>query len=1095
MEPVSSAEEKSALVKITVVRGNNLRGNNPNSCETFVRAELDGVLLGESARKQDAPVEGRVDYNFTCSFHCSDAAQALDDIAHKPVILTVTEILPTKNKSKAKMVVLGQAAVDLLPLLQGQSSVSSTISLHPVPGSPGEAASQDSSNKQPSLDVSISAEEPLLSEAQLSASNLLRVTIETAYSVPEVWALTSGSTPPPNTYVAALQVPITAKKDQVLLFCDGLLKAGGQRETEGRPKRRPLGGLLAQGTNFLPGVSIQSEPTEEEVGELTGIEDRAFRDEAETMKKRVSWDTERRCFLDAGGTASLCQRIGESRLWPLEIMRSSAQTMKGGKTGERLTEENGVFFHGVAYVDLGPLLYPGVTRIRGAYRVHPFSETELQEKTKQSVSVFKEQARAASSQAKGRVSSAASCKVSTSKVFDGGSKGPKESPRKPATQGKTPGAESLTNVEPHVNTEGQMYAEARTYIMIEISLEKPLVPKRPPVELAKRVKELIPPRPALPACSVGAERAIQDFHSQVFSVAAQVLDQYQDLFGAEAPPQDSNTQERRKAQLLGELNYSGKYFAFKEQMKHSVVRIVREKMLQTEAFTDPQHFQVFISQLYVFLVDNMHQALKKTVSADIQDSSVQFQLSCSQLMHFAKEAQFIGDYQLATRYYQELVTREPSEPSHWFHWGSLYMLTREHLKAEECFHQAVSIQQSHQSSLMMCGILAEMDGRYEEAEIYLERATSIDTANVVAWTLFGLFHEGQKNTLQSERAFLEAGRLLRAGDMAGQPQLDEEQHDEKKNNEEEEEEEEEKEEDMDVKKKEEEEEMSTPACQSPTVQLDEENTDQDTEPEKEPHTQRAAPRSPVSEASQHEQRCKADPKPAPARPSTTIYRETVEFLLQNNAVQMAQRALSQELLCPDGGQTIFYHLCAARLHLLGGDYCSATACLREALHLNLQRADVWALSGHCHYLTGEFRKAQQYYERCLDLQEPSDTHFIYLRLGGIYLQEGKFESAKAIYLKACKISPSCLTWLGLGIACYRLEELSEAEDALSEANTLNNMNAEVWGYLALVCLKSGRQLEAEQSYKYVVKLNLQKEAIIKEIKELQDHLGFGDPSL
>lgn len=41
------------------------------------------------------------------------------------------------------------------------------------------------------------------------------------------------------------------------------------------------------------------------------------------------------------------------------------------------------------------------------------------------------------------------------------------------------------------------------------------------------------------------------------------------------------------------------------------------------------------------------------------------------------------------------------------------------------------------TSLMMCGILAEMDGRYEEAEIYLERATSIDTANVVAWTLFG----------------------------------------------------------------------------------------------------------------------------------------------------------------------------------------------------------------------------------------------------------------------------------------------------------------------------------------------------------------------
>ena len=51
-----------------------------------------------------------------------------------------------------------------------------------------------------------------------------------------------------------------------------------------------------------------------------------------------------------------------------------------------------------------------------------------------------------------------------------------------------------------------------------------------------------------------------------------------------------------------------------------------------------------------------------------------------------------------------------------------------------------------------------------------------------------------------------------------------------------------------------------------------------------------------------------------------------------------------------------------------------------------------------------------------------------------------------------------------------MEELADAEDALSEANILNNEDAEVWGYLSMVCLSTGRQLEAEQAYKYALKV-------------------------
>ena len=37
-----------------------------------------------------------------------------------------------------------------------------------------------------------------------------------------------------------------------------------------------------------------------------------------------------------------------------------------------------------------------------------------------------------------------------------------------------------------VNVEGQQYADSKAYVMIDITLTRPLVPKRPPEELARR---------------------------------------------------------------------------------------------------------------------------------------------------------------------------------------------------------------------------------------------------------------------------------------------------------------------------------------------------------------------------------------------------------------------------------------------------------------------------------------------------------------------------------------------------------------------------------------------------------------------------------
>lgn len=61
--------------------------------------------------------------------------------------------------------------------------------------------------------------------------------------------------------------------------------------------------------------------------------------------------------------------------------------------------------------------------------------------------------------------------------------------------------------------------------------------------------------------------------------------------------EDERPKEEQRQALLYELNSTGKYFAFKEQLKHSVIKIVREKYLQTTNFTSQQQLQVLYTRI------------------------------------------------------------------------------------------------------------------------------------------------------------------------------------------------------------------------------------------------------------------------------------------------------------------------------------------------------------------------------------------------------------------------------------------------------------------------------------------------------------------
>ncbi|KAM9196977.1 cilia- and flagella-associated protein 70 [Dugong dugon] len=1098
-------------VQITVTDGYDLKGFKGDTSVTFIRAEFNQVVLGDSA-KITVSSEGTAKYNFTVSFEFNpEGGIALDDLAHKPVFLTMTEVLPKEKKQKdEKTLVLGQAVVDLLPLLEGKSSFQTVVPLHPVPGSPLETIRPGV--KQCSLEVKVFVSEPLLTSAQISGGNLLKVTLEAAYAVPESFMPIG----PLQNYMVGLQVPSFGEKDYPILFKNGTLKVGGEREPVPRPKKWPIANILAPGANNIPGSYIVGGPYEEEEGELNHPEDREFRTQAESIKKRITWDLESRCYLDPSAVVSFQKRIVDCRFWPVEITRVPLTTAPKGKVGklDKTEDESQLSFHGVAYVNMVPLLYPGVKRIRGAFHIYPYLDSIVYEKTKCLFSLFRDTGHHLIQNNKvGGIISPQSKPVIAKNLKE--DKTIKEKDMQTLSI-KSQSSDTPLEAEPspYHNPEGQQYLEAGTYLVLEIQLDKALVPKRMPEELARRVKEMIPPRPPLTRRTGGAQKAVSDYHMQIKNISRAILDEYHRMYSQEVTKlgkeMDNETLEEHKCQLNYELNCSGKYFAFKEQLKHAVVKIVREKYLKTTSFESQEELQTFISELYVFLVDQMHVALNQVMPDDIQGAVPTIYTSSEQLRLFAFEAEVNENFEMAAVYYEERLVREPQNLEHWLDYGAFCLLTEDNIKAQECFRKALSLNQNHIRSLLLCGVLAVLMENYEQAEIFFEDATCLEPTNVVAWTLLGLYYEIQNNDIRMEMAFHEAfkqlqTRITKQKSTGTLEYLEEGRKMESS---------------LDplgmtngssaiaIK-------VEPPAGPAPgaegTLSILDEFLKESSRLQSDSQEQSPDPNSsrklsnvflkeiPVKKETSKCQASSAVLNPSPyygvSQTPTTIFMETIRFLMKVNAVQYVHRVLAHELLCPQGGPSCEYYLVLAQTYLLKKDFAKAEECLHQAAQMDYLNPNVWGMKGHLYFLSGNHAEAKACYERTISfVVDASEMHFIFLRLGLIYLEEKEYEKAKRTYLQACKRSPSCLTWLGLGISCYRLEELTEAEDALSEANALNNYNAEVWAYLALVSLKAGRQLEAEQAYKYTMKLKLKNEALLAEIHMVQETVGFGNPS-
>ncbi len=81
-----------------------------------------------------------------------------------------------------------------------------------------------------------------------------------------------------------------------------------------------------------------------------------------------------------------------------------------------------------------------------------------------------------------------------------------------------------------------------------------------------------------------------------------------------------------------------------------MAEVVKTNCINATSF----QFQTFLSELYVYLVDQMHIGLNKVLLVEDQAPVPEPLTDSAQLKHFAREAEVNENYEMAAKYYQEV---------------------------------------------------------------------------------------------------------------------------------------------------------------------------------------------------------------------------------------------------------------------------------------------------------------------------------------------------------------------------------------------------------------------------------------------------------
>jgi hypothetical protein len=397
--------------------------------------------------------------------------------------------------------------------------------------------------------------------------------------------------------------------------------------------------------------------------------------------KKVSWDTNFITWFSPSVVEKLISNAYKKKTLDVEFVRTLQPKFAS------LQDPSAQKVKGLVCIDMSMVMYPNVVGIKGRFPLETYEEHLLQEH--------------------GHPSSARAKK-------------PKEKTTDP-------------------------YRLLNTTLAMNWLFNGPIMTRKKLQQITKSVADFIPKRvvPKEIANRKQTEQAEEQFKKQIGAIVEQLVVSYRETILLEADATgvsslssaNEKDAEKRKKLFMFHLNKSGAYFGFKEQLKASVVHIVRSRFAKKSPFTHNSDLQLFMSQVYVYLVDQMHVAINglfretneqlPTIKPDDSDS----------LERFANAAEENMLFEVAGKYHQERIAKYEDNMTAWLDYGHFCMRWQMVEKATECFREILSRQPKHVATLLTYGPLCCVEERYEEARVYLVTGVEAAPQSIIANTI------------------------------------------------------------------------------------------------------------------------------------------------------------------------------------------------------------------------------------------------------------------------------------------------------------------------------------------------------------------------